>query len=216
MVIPKDEESVGRSTYENLVRLTFLCGRGLGPEELARRYVAAIRPNIPASGAWLFQGDRIVAADAEPGQRAPRAPGARPVGLAPQVEQGQVTATVLPGMVLVCRLEADGQSVQRASDVVTLAARVIALAWQAELVALDERWDDDYLTAKSAFKRRWLRSLLRRYKGRMSDAARAAGLSRSTLYTMIEDAGLSSEVQTISSGEMPALGGQDPAVRHGD
>lgn len=187
--VPSDEESVGRSTYENLVRLTFLCGRGLGPEELARRFIAAIRPCIPARGVWLFQGERLVAADHEPGERKPSHPGMLPPGLAPQVDDnGRIDAPVLPGMVMVCRLA--GGSEQRATDVVCLSARVIALAWQAELVARDEPWDDDYLAAKAVFKRRWLRSLVRRHGDNLSAAARAAGLSRSSLYAMLEEAGL--------------------------
>lgn len=202
MDVPSDEESVGRSTYESLVRLTFLCGRGLGPEELARRFIAAIRPRIPARGAWLYQGSRLVAADADTGERRPPAPTTMPLGLAPQVnEHGRIAAPVLPGMTLICKLS--GGSVQRAADVVSLSARVIALAWQAELVARDEPWDDDYLAAKATFKRRWLRSLVRRHGENLSAAARAAGLSRSSLYSMLQDAGLPTPTKPGSSDAIP-------------
>lgn len=186
--MPSDDDSVGRSTYESLVRLTFLCGRGLEPAELVRRFLAAMRDSVPASGMWLFQGGKIVAADTARGVRSPRPPESMPPGLAPQFDaDGDIVATVLPEMMLVCRLKSG--SVQRAADVVTLVARIIALAWQAELVARDEPWDDDYLAAKGMFKRRWIRCLLKRYQGNISDAARAAGLSRGSFYTMMEQVG---------------------------
>lgn len=208
--VPSDEESVGRGTYESLVRLTFLCGRGLGPEELAKRFIAAIRPSIPARGVWLYQGERVVAADAEPGERTPPFRGHLPPGLAPVVDDhGRVDAPVLPGMLMVCRLSTG--SVQRATDVVSLAARVIALAWQAELVARDEPWDDDYLAAKAVFKRRWLRSLVRRHGDNLSAAARSAGLSRSSLYAMLEDAGMPLGERPSSSDELPV--GSESGVR---
>ena len=185
--MPSDDESVGHSTYEGLIRLTFLCGRGLEPDELIRRFLAAIRDSVPARGMWLFQGGRLIAADHEPGLRTPRVPEALPPGLGPQVEDDKVTVAVLPEMILVCRL-ADG-SVQRAADVVTLVGRIIALAWQSEMVARDEVWDDDYLAAKATFKRRWLRALLKRHGGVVSAAARSAGLSRGTFYAMMDQVG---------------------------
>lgn len=187
--MPSDEETVGRSTYENLVRLTFLCGRGLEPAELLRRFLSAMRDSVPATGMWVFQGGKIIAADAERGVRAPRAPGTVPPGLAPQVDdKGEVVVPVLPEMVLVCRLGSG--SVQRAADVVSLMARVIALVWQAEMLAHDEAWDDDYLAAKAMFKRRWIRSVVRRHGGNFSAAARAGGLSRGTFYNMMEQVGV--------------------------
>ena len=185
--MPSDEESVGRSTYEGLVRLTFLCGRGLEPAELMRRFLAAMRDSVPARGMWLFQGGRLIAADHEPGVRTPSEPASLPPGLGPQVEGDRITVAVLPEMILVCRV-ADGP-VQRAADVVTLVGRIIALAWQAEMVARDEDWDDDYLAAKATFKRRWLRSLLKRHDGVVTSAARAAGLSRGTFYAMMDQVG---------------------------
>ena len=213
-----DEESVGRSTYEGLIRLTFLCGRGLEPAELARRFLAAMRPSVPARGMWLFQGGRLIASDADAGVRAPRAPESMPPGLMPQVDSdGEIAATVLPEMMLVCRL--DSGSVQRAADVVVLVARVIALAWQAELVARDEPWDDDYLSAKATFKRRWIRALLRRHGGNISAAARAAGLSRGTLYAMIDQVGAREFSGDAAAAAMPPepdpydTPGPRPAVR---
>ncbi len=184
--MPSDEESVGRSTYEGLVRLTFLCGRGLEPAELMRRFLAAMRNSVPARGMWLFQGGRLIASDHEPGMRTPNQPESLPPGLGPLVEGDRITVAVLPEMIMVCRI-ADGP-VQRAADVVTLVGRVIALAWQAEMVARDEDWDDDYLAAKATFKRRWLRSLLKRH-GMITNAARAAGLSRGTFYAMMDQVG---------------------------
>ncbi len=182
-----EEESVGRSTYEGLVRLTFLCGRGLEPEELMRRFLATMRGSVPARGMWLFQGGRLIASDHEAGLRMPKVPESLPPGLGPQVEAERITVAVLPEMVLVCRV-ADGP-VQRAADVVTLVGRIIALAWQAELVARDEVWDDDYLAAKATFKRRWLRAVLKRNGGVVSSAARSAGLSRGTFYAMMDQVG---------------------------
>jgi hypothetical protein len=188
MAFASDDESVGRSTYENLVRLTFLCGRGLEPEELTRRFMSAMRPSIPATGAWLFQGGRLIAGDADRGQRVPAPPRTLPPGLIPKVDhEGMITAPVLPEMVLVCRLASGSE--QRAADVICLFARVIALAWQAEQVARNEPWDDDYLAAKADFKRRWIRSLLRRHNNVVSAAARAAGLSRGTFYAMMDQVG---------------------------
>jgi hypothetical protein len=185
--MPSDDESVGRSTYEGLVRLTFLCGRGLEPAELMRRFLAAMRDSVPARGMWLFQGGRLIAADHENGMRTPAEPASLPPGLGPQVDGDRITVAVLPEMILVCRV-ADGP-VQRAADVVTLVGRIIALAWQAEMVARDEDWDDDYLAAKAAFKRRWLRALLQRHGGVVTSAARAAGLSRGTFYAMMDQVG---------------------------
>jgi hypothetical protein len=196
MDVPREEESVGRSTYESLVRLSFLCGRGLDPEELVRRFIVAIRPSIPASGVWLFQGQKIIAVDKDPGEPEPAPPGPVPPGLAPQYEaDGTMSAVVLPGMVLICRLSHG--SVQRGSDVVALFARILALAWQAESVSRDEPWDDDYLAAKSIFKRRWLRQLVRRHDGNISAAARAANLSRATLYAMMRQVGVSVDDEEV-------------------
>lgn len=207
--MPTDEDSVGRTTYEGLVRLTFLCGRGLEPEELARRFLVAMRPSVPAVGMWLYQGGRIIAADAERGVREPVLPAEPPGGLMPVVaENGEVLAAVLPRMTLVCRL-AEGP-VQRAADVVALVARVIALAWQAEMVARDEPWDDDYLSAKIAFKRRWLRCLLRRANGSVTVASRAAGLSRGSLYAMMAQVGLRTEDVTAQSAD--AGDGESPGT----
>lgn len=195
--MPSDDETVGRSTYESLVRLTFLCGRGLESSEVVRRFLVAMRDSVPATGMWLFQSGRIIAADAARGIRAPRPPKILLPGLAPQVdERGEIAAPVLPEMVLVCRL-ASG-SVQRASDVVSLMARVIALAWQAEMVAHDETWDDDYLAAKAMFKRRWIRSVVRRNNGNISAAARAGGLSRGMFYNMMEQVGVQFAEGTIT------------------
>ena len=177
--MPSDEESVGRSTYEGLIRLTFLCGRGLEPSELVRRFLVAMRDSVPARGMWVFQGGRLM--------RMPKAPESFPPGLGAVVDADRVTVTVLPEMVLVCRL-AEGP-VQRAADVVTLVGRIIALAWQAELVSRDEQWDDDYLAAKAAFKRRWLRALLRRHGDNVTNAAKAGGLSRGTFYAMMDQVG---------------------------
>ena len=185
--MPSDEESVGRSTYENLVRLTFLCGRGLEPDEVMRRFLAAMRDSVPARGMWLFQSGRLIASDHQPGLRTPAIPEALPPGLGPQIEGDRISIAVLPEMVLVCRLD-DGP-VQRAADVVSLVGLIIALAWQAELVSRDEVWDDDYLAAKSTFKRRWVRAMLKRHDGVVSNAARSAGLSRGTFYNMMEQVG---------------------------
>ncbi len=202
--MPSDEDSVGRSTYEGLVRLTFLCGRGLEPDDLMHRFLAAMRDSVPARGMWLFQGGRLIAADHEPGMRLPKEPESLPPGLGPVVEGDRVTVAVLPQMVLVCRI-ADG-SVQRAADVVTLVGRIIALAWQAEMVARDEVWDDDYLAAKATFKRRWLRALLKRNGGVVANAARSAGLSRGTFYAMMDQVGAreySGDVAAAAAGVSP-------------
>jgi hypothetical protein len=201
--MPSDEETVGRSTYENLVRLTFLCGRGLEPAELLRRFLAAMRDSVPATGMWVFQGGRIIAADAARGVRAPKAPSSILPGLAPVVTDNEVVAPVLPEMILVCRLGSG--SVQRAADVVSLMARVIALVWQAEMLAHDEAWDDDYLAAKAMFKRRWIRSVVRRNGGNISAAARAGGLSRGTFYNMMDQVGVQfADGTTKDDGEPPA------------
>ncbi|MBN8525979.1 MAG: hypothetical protein J0M02_11640 [Planctomycetes bacterium] len=200
--MPSDDESVGRSTYESLVRLTFLCGRGLEPAELLRRFLVAMRDCVPATGLWVFQGGRIIASDAARGVRAPKAPSSVMPGLAPQVNDvNEVVAPVLPEMILVCRL--GNGSVQRAADVVSLMARVIALAWQAEMLAHDEAWDDDYLAAKAMFKRRWIRSVVRRHGGNISAAARAGGLSRGTFYNMMDQVGVQFAEGTVNDEAEP-------------
>lgn len=190
MDTPRTDESVGSFTYERLVGLTYLCGRGLGPEELARRFLTEIRPCIPATGTWLLHRQQVVAADVESGPDRPVMPElGQPQGLVPLVdEHGGIAVPVLPEMALLCRL-AHG-SVQRATDVVTLAGRVIALAWRSEMIAREEDWGDDYAAAKSDFRRRYLRSLMRRHGGNISAAARSAGLSRTTLHTLVLEAGL--------------------------
>jgi hypothetical protein len=208
--MPSDEESIGRSTYEGLVRLTFLCGRGLEPEELVRRFLVAMRDSVPAQGMWLFQSGRLIACDHEPGLRQPKVPESLPPGLGPQVDGDLIWVAVLPEMMLGCRVAAG--SVQRAADVVTLVGRIIALAWQAEMVSRDEVWDDDYLAAKSTFKRRWLRTLLKRNGGVVSSAARAAGLSRGTFYAMMDQVGArecSGDAAAMAAGEVGA--DPDPA-----
>ena len=169
-----------------------------------RRFLAAMRDSVPARGMWLFQGGRLIAADCEVGLRTPRAPAALPPGLGPQVDADRITVAVLPEMVLVCRI-ADGP-VQRAADVVTLVGRIIALAWQAEMVARDEDWDDDYLAAKATFKRRWLRALLKRHGGVVTAASRSAGLSRGTFYAMMDQVG----ARECSGDAAAAAAGSDP------
>ena len=69
-----NDESVGSFTYQSLVGLTYLCGRGLGPEELARRFIVEIRPCIPATGVWLLHRQEVVAADVESGAGRPAMP----------------------------------------------------------------------------------------------------------------------------------------------
>jgi hypothetical protein len=189
--IPVEEESVGRSVYEHLVRLTFLCGRGLPLSDLMVRFLKAMRPSIPASGVWLFRESQMVAKSVEDGLPDPPPPGNTTPMLAPTVDaEDRIHAFVLPGMVLVCQLK--GRQVQRAADVVTLFARIVALAWQAETLNRSEPWPDSYVDAKMMFKRRWLTGLIERHDGNISAAARTAQVSRVYLYDMMKSLGMSS------------------------
>jgi hypothetical protein len=187
--IPAVEESVGRSVYEHLVRLTFLCGRGLPLPDLMTRFLKAMRPSIPASGVWLFRESELIAKSVEDGLTDPPPPLAATPMLAPTVDaEDRIHAFVLPGMVLVCQLK--GRSVQRAADVVTLFARIVALAWQAETISRAEPWPDGYVDAKAVFKRRWLTEIIDRHGGNMSAAARSAQVSRVYLYDMMKQLGM--------------------------
>jgi hypothetical protein len=180
------DETIGRVVYEELVRLTFLSGRGLTLPKLMERFLRTIRPRIPARGLWLHAATGLIACDADAGLTPPPTPSLQWRGMAPeQLPDGRLIASVLPEVVLDC-LSA-GTSLQRAGDVITLFARILALAWQAETVACPEFFVDDYKTAKSNFQKRWLSDLLERYHGNISACARVAGLSRVTLYELMRE-----------------------------
>ncbi len=175
--------------YEELVRLTFLSGRGLTLPKLMERFLRTIRPRIPARGIWLHASAGLVAGDADPGVAAPPAPDLGWRGLRPEHRaDGRLIASVLPEVVVDCLVA--GTATERAGEVVILFARILALAWQAETVACPEFFVDDYKTAKANFQKRWLVDLLARYEGNVSACARVAGLSRVTLYDLMRDHGL--------------------------
>lgn len=185
------DETIGRVVYEDLVRLTFLSGRGLTLPKLMERFLRTIRPRIPARGLWLHAAQGVVAGDAEAGITAPPAPALGWRGLAPeQLADNRLVVSVVPEVVLDCVV--DGPASQRAGEVMTLFARILALAWQAETVACPEFFVDDYKTAKANFQKRWLADLLNRYEGNISACARVAGLSRVTLYDLMREYGLRS------------------------
>ena len=180
------DETIGRVVYEELVRLTFLSGRGLTLPKLMERFLRTIRPRIPARGLWLHAAQGVVAGDADAGIVAPTSPGLAWRGLAPErLTDERLVVSVLPEVVLDCMV--DGIASQRAGEVMTLFARILALAWQAEAVACPEFFVDDYKTAKGNFQKRWLADLLTRYEGNVSACARVAGLSRVTLYDLMRE-----------------------------
>lgn len=126
--IPELEETIGRVVYEDLVRLTFLSGRGLTLPKLMERFLRTIRPRIPARGLWLHGGHGLVAGDADAGVIAPSAPALGWRGLKPErLGDDRLVASVLPEVVLDCVVA--GTACQRAGDVMTLFARLLALAW---------------------------------------------------------------------------------------
>lgn len=183
------DETIGRVVYEDLVRLTFLSGRGLTVPKLMERFLRTIRPRIPAAGLWLHASQGLVAGDADAGVTAPSAPTLVWRGLVPeQLPGNRVIVSVLPDVVVDCLVGNSG--LQRAGEVLILFARILALAWQAETVACPELFVDDYKTAKASFQRRWLEDLLARYHGNVSACARVAGLSRVTLYDLMREHGL--------------------------
>ncbi len=183
------DETIGRVVYEDLVRLTFLSGRGLTLPKLMERFLRTIRPRVPAVGLWLHAPQGLVAGDAAVGVSAPSAPTLAWRGLVPeQLPGNRLIISVLPEVVVDCLV--GGPGLQRAGEVLTLFARMLALAWQAETVACPEFFVDDYKTAKANFQRRWLTDLLERYHGNISACARVAGLSRVTLYDLMREHGL--------------------------
>lgn len=176
--------------YEDLVRLTFLSGRGLTVPKLMERFLRTIRPRIPADGLWLYGSHGLVASDVEAGRQAAPTPSLSWRGLIPEVNGNRITVSVLPEVVIDALIA--GENLQRAGEVMILFARILALAWQAETVACPELFVDDYKTARANFQRRWLEDLLARYNGNISACARVAGLSRVTLYEMMREHGLRS------------------------
>ena len=181
----REEDSIGRSVYEHLVRLTFLCGRGLPLPELMNKFLKAMRPTVPASAMWLYREHELFARSADDGLADPPPPATALPSLAPTIDDhGLITAYVMPGVTLLCQPRSGPP--QRACDVISLLARIVALAWQAETLARAEPWPERYLDAKSVFKRRWLRELLERHHGNVSAAARAAEVSRAYLYEMMQ------------------------------
>jgi len=183
------EETIGRVVYEELVRLTFLSGRGLTLPKLMERFLRTIRPRIPAMGLWLHGPNGLVASDAEPQIVMPPAPPLGWRGMAPEhAGPNRLLASVQPEVVLDCVVA--GEALLRASDVLTLFTRILALAWQAESVSCPEFFVDDYRSAKASFQRRWLADLLTRYEGNISASARVSGLSRVTLYELMREHGV--------------------------
>ncbi len=184
-----EDESVGRLVYEDLVRLTFLAGRGLTLPRLMERFLVAMAPRIPADGLWLYGPQGLVARAVADGVVEPSAPDLAWRGLAPTSDaSGRIVASVLPEVVLVCS-PAKGHP-GRARDVVVLFARMLALAWQAEEVALAGVFVDSYRVAKDAFRKHWLEALLDRHAGNVSASARASGLSRVSLYALMRRYGV--------------------------
>jgi hypothetical protein len=197
------DESLGLGVYEDLVRLTFLCGRGLATEDLLGRFLATMRPSVPASGAWLYRDGQVLASSAAPTAMPPPAPPADLPILVPTVNADRLVSTwVLPGLMLTCRVDAPTRRHQRACDVIGLFARIIALAWQAENVAAGESWPDDYVAAKNRFKRSWLAELVRRHRGNLSAASRASGISRTYLYDNMHALGLLANEASAGSAQV--------------
>ena len=175
-----NDESIAKVVYEDLVQLTFLCGRGLTLPVLMTRFLRTMAPRIPASALWLTTVDGVIAAtDPRPPPAADAAvTGLRPVSLS---EHG-LAVMVLPEVALI----ADGVPPSATSqDVLALFARILALAWQAETVAVPALALDDYRAAKRGFQREWLSALLDRHVGNKAAAARAAGLSRVRLHQLV-------------------------------
>ena len=193
--VPVDEESVGRGVYESLVRMTYLCGRGLPLDDLLLKFLKVMRVSVPASGVWLHREQTLVVCTVESGicKDIPPPPRSLPALLPIIVPSGLMHAHVLPGLTLTCLIKAD--NAQRAIDVVTLFARIIALVWMAEHVAKCEPLPDDYDSAKDHFKRRWLGELMQRHAGNISEAARAGGVSRVHLYEMLKQYGIAPSSQ---------------------
>ncbi len=179
------DESVGRLVYEDLVHLTYLAGRGLTLPRLMDRFLAAMAPRIPAEGLWLYGEQGLIARQVLAGVRDEPPPPLHWRGLVPELRADQrLVASVLPDVVLVCAV-GDG-AIGRARDVVGLFSRMLALAWQAETVALSGVFVDSYRAAKDAFRQHWLAALLDRHDHNVSASARASGLSRVSLYALIK------------------------------
>ncbi len=191
--VPVDEESVGRGVYESLVRMTYLCGRGLPLNDLLLKFLKVMRVTVPACGVWLHREQTLVVHTVESGisPDVPPPPRSLPALLPIVLPGGFMHAHVLPGLTLTCRLKVE--NVQRATDVVTLFARIIALVWLAEHVSQSEPLPDDYDSAKDHFKRRWLGELMQRHAGNISEAARAGGVSRVHLYEMLKQYGIAKQ-----------------------
>jgi hypothetical protein len=180
-----DSDTVSSGVYQDLIQLTFLCGRGLPLEQLMARFLEQLRPAIPADGLWLHADGALVARSADEGV-ADLEPPPVPKSLAIPVEQGGgvLVAFVAPGVTVACHAVAP--TARRAKDVMMMLARIVGLAWRAEAVARSFEPDDDYHRAKAAFEKRWLTRLLDRTKGNVSEAARLGGLSRVYLYEMMK------------------------------
>ena len=202
----RDEDSVGSSVYQGLVQLTFLCGRGLPTHELLTRFLVAMRPQIPATGLWLFENARLVARDVDDGIADPPPPqlgtAAADIALL-RSEDGSVVAPVLPGLVLVVAIGDPAR--ERSNDVVLLMARILGLVWFSETRADPSTDLDDYQAAKHLFKKRWLRALLRRH-GSVTLAARAAGLSRGSVYQLMDQLGVEHPRQLRTAGTHEGTG----------
>ncbi len=180
-----DSDTVSSGVYQDLIQLTFLCGRGLPLEQLMERFLEQLRPAIPASGLWLHADGALIAQscdEGEPGLDAPPAPKSVPVPL--ELPEGVLVSFVAPGVTVACRALVPAP--RRAKDVMMMLARIVGLAWRAEAVARSFEPDDDYHRAKAAFEKRWLARLFAKTKGNVSEAARMGGLSRVYLYEMMK------------------------------
>jgi hypothetical protein len=201
--------TVGKAAYEDLVRLTFLVGRGLDPADLMKRFLVAMLPRLGATGMWVFSADGLIAAA---GGEPPPAPDPRWRGLAVDGPvDGLLTASVLPGMVLVVRAERTDSS--RTADLIMLVARMLAMAWRAETAIDPAIAQDDFVSAKRAFRAYWLSRLLARHGGNISAAARASGVSRAALHAMLVRGEAGPHLQPILT---PGQTMSQPVAEQGD
>ena len=54
-----DSDTVSSGVYQDLIQLTFLCGRGLPLEQLMERFLEQLRPAIPASATVTELSSRL-------------------------------------------------------------------------------------------------------------------------------------------------------------
>lgn len=189
----QNPDSLSSRVYQDLVQLTFLCGRGIPIATVLRRVLDGMRPDIPAEALWFHARGACLARSPDGAHDLPALPAPPATAVPLELPDGLLAAFVAPGVTLSCRPEAGYR--ERAGDVLVLGARLVALMWRIDEAEAEARPEVPYRAARARFERRWLAHVLAVHDGNVSAAARAAGVSRVHLYDMMKRHGVGAAAQ---------------------